>query len=74
MARVSVIDDKLEGNGHGNDMLEAIISQDAEGKILSIRAMDDKGIGTISSLVAGWNMPLSRKWILSIFRYMQKQH
>ena len=61
MARVSVIDDKLEGNGHGNDMLEAIISQDAEGKILSIRAMDDKGIGTISSLVAGMEYAIKQK-------------
>ena len=51
--RVSVIDDVLEGNGHGDDMLEAILSQNAEGKILSIRAMDDRGIGTISSLTAG---------------------
>lgn len=61
MARVSVIDDKLEGNGHGNDMLEAIISQDAESKILSIRAMDDKGIGTISSLVAGMEYAIKQK-------------
>lgn len=50
--RVSVIDDVLEGNGHGEDMLNAIVSQDAEAKVLSIRAMDDKGLGTISSLVA----------------------
>ena len=59
--RVSVIDDILEGNGHGNDMLEAIISQDPDGKILSIRAMDDKGMGTISSLVAGMEYAMKQK-------------
>lgn len=50
--RVSVIDDVLKGNGHGDEMVKAIVSQDAEAEILSIRAMDDKGLGTISSLVA----------------------
>lgn len=52
MDRVSVIDDVLEGNGHGDAMLQAIVSQDPNAKILSIRALDDKGFGTISSLVA----------------------
>lgn len=52
MDRVSVIDDVLEGNGHGDDMLEAIVSQDVDAKVLSIRAMDDNGFGTVSSLVA----------------------
>ena len=61
IGRVSVIDDLLEGNGHGDDMLEAIISQDADGKILSIRAIDDKGIGTISSLVAGMEYAIKQK-------------
>lgn len=51
--RISVIDDQLEGeNQHGNDMVTAIVSQDPNAKILSIRAMNDQGYGTISSLVA----------------------
>lgn len=50
--RVSVIDNVLDGNGHGDEMAEAIISQDKDANILSIRAMDNSGRGTISSLVA----------------------
>ena len=50
--RVSVIGDELEGNGHGDKMAEAIVSQDKDARILSIRAMDDSGNGTMSSLVA----------------------
>lgn len=50
--RISVIDDSLEGNGHGDKMAEAIVSQDKDARILSIRAMDDDGNGTMSSLVA----------------------
>lgn len=59
--RVSVIDDMLEGNGHGDAMAEAIISQNADGKILSIRAMDHNGRGTVSSLVAGIEYAIKQK-------------
>lgn len=59
--RVSVIDDALEGNEHGDDMVEAIVSQDAEAKILSIRAMDDNGFGTVSSLVAAMEYAIEQK-------------
>lgn len=59
--RVSVIDDALEGNGHGDDMAEAIVSQDADAKILSIRAMDDEGFGTVSSLVAAMEYAMEQK-------------
>lgn len=50
--RVSVIDDVLVGNGHGDIMVDKIVSQDPNAKILSIRALDDNGFGTVSSLVA----------------------
>ena len=59
--RVSVIDDALEGNGHGNAMLKAIVSQDTEAKILSIRVMDDSGFGTVSSLVAAMEYAIEQK-------------
>lgn len=59
--RVSVIDEKLEGNGHGDEMVEAIVSQDAEAEILSIRAMDDNGFGTVSSLVSAMEYAIEQK-------------
>lgn len=59
--RVSVIDDVLEGNGHGDEMVKAIVSQDAEAEILSIRAMDDNGFGTVSSLVAAMEYAIEQK-------------
>ena len=51
--RVSVIDDVLSGsNLHGDIMVKRIVSQNSNAKILSIRALNDNGFGTISSLVA----------------------
>lgn len=58
--RVSVADDALEGNGHGDAMVKAIVSQDQDAKILSIRAMDDEGFGTISSLVAAMEYAIAQ--------------
>ena len=59
--RVSVIDEVLEGNGHGDAMLESIVGQDVEARVLSIRAMDDNGFGTISSLVAAMEYAIEQK-------------
>ncbi len=59
--RVSMIDDVLEGHGHGDQMIEAIVGQDKDAKILSIRAMDDKGFGTVSSLVAAIECAMDQK-------------
>lgn len=59
--RVSMIDDVLEGHGHGDQMIEAIVGQDKDAKILSIRAMDDKGFGTVSSLVAAIEYAMDQK-------------
>ena len=61
IVRVSMIDDALEGNGHGDKMLADIVSQDAEAKVLSIRAMNDNGFGTVSSLVAAMEYAIDQK-------------
>ncbi len=61
--RISVIDDNASGNGgsHGDAMVSAIVSQDPEAKILSIRAMDDNGYGTVSALVAAMEYAIEQK-------------
>lgn len=59
--RVSVIDDVLEGNGHGDYVLNAIVSQDEEAQILSIRAIGDNELGTVSSLVAAMEYAIEQK-------------
>lgn len=61
--RISVIDDNAPGNGgsHGDAMVSAIVSQDPEAKILSIKAMDDNGYGTVSSLVAAMEYAIEQK-------------
>lgn len=51
--QVSLIDDVMYGNGHGDEMVSAIVSQNPNAKILSIRAMGDDGKGTVSAVVAG---------------------
>lgn len=51
--RVSLIDDSLDSpNSHGNEMVTAIVSQNPDAKILSIKAMDADGKGTVSSIVS----------------------
>lgn len=61
--RISVIDDNASGNGgsHGDAMVNAIVSQDPDAKILSIKAMDDNGHGTVSSLVAAMEYAIEQK-------------
>lgn len=59
--RVSLIDDVMAGNGHGDKMVEAIASQDADAKILSIRTMGNDGRGTVSSIVAGMEYAINQK-------------
>lgn len=51
--RVSLIDDVLEGHSHGNQMVAAIIGQNPEAVILSVRVMGNDGRGTVSAIVAG---------------------
>lgn len=58
---VSIIDDTLAGGVHGDKMLSDILSQDADAKVLSIRAMNDNGSGKISSLVAAMEYAIDQK-------------
>lgn len=51
--RVSMLGDSVEDdNGHGNVMISSILSQNEEAKIISIKALDSKGNGSISSVYA----------------------
>lgn len=53
--RVSMVDDALEGHSHGNQMVNAIISQNPDAKIMSVRVMGNDGRGTVSDIIAGMN-------------------
>ena len=57
--RVSVIEETETSTEHGDAMLQAIVSQNPDAKILSIRAMNSNGFGTISSLVAAMEYAIS---------------
>lgn len=59
MDRVSVIEEPETSTEHGDAMLQAIVSQNPDAKILSIRAMNSNGFGTISSLVAAMEYAIS---------------
>lgn len=61
IGRVSVLDEALEGGTHGQQMLDAIKSQDKDAQVLSIRAMNDEGLGTISSLVSAMEYAIEQK-------------
>ena len=59
--RVSVIGEELKSdNTHGQEMLEAILSQNPDAKVLSVRVLDDEGRGTISSIIAGIEYAISQ--------------
>lgn len=58
---ISFADDKLYGGTHGEDMAKAIVSQNPDAKILSIRALNDNGYGTVSSIVAAIEYAVSQK-------------
>ena len=55
ISQVSLIGDELTSPNlqHGENMADAIISQNADARILSIRVLDGEGRGTVSSIVAG---------------------
>jgi hypothetical protein len=57
---VSVIDDKVSGGTHGEQMLSSILSQNENASVLSVRAMNDKGYGTISSIVSAMEYAMNR--------------
>ena len=51
--RVSLIDDDVVGSSeHGDMMVEDIVSQNPDAKILSIRALGDNGYGSYSSVIS----------------------
>ncbi|MCF0146382.1 MAG: S8 family serine peptidase, partial [Eubacterium sp.] len=51
--RISVIgDDPGDDNGHGSRMLTAITAQNPSASVLSVKALDAAGYGTVSSLYA----------------------
>ena len=51
--RISLIDDSLNGNGHGDEMVNDIVEQNPDAEIISVRVMGNDGKGTISSILAG---------------------
>ncbi|WP_373215842.1 SpaA isopeptide-forming pilin-related protein [Ruminococcus sp. 5_1_39BFAA] len=53
--RVSMVDDALEGHSHGNQMVNAIVSQNPDAQIMSVRVMGNDGRGTVSDIIAGMN-------------------
>ena len=59
--RVSLIDDVLVGGDHGDKMVDAIVSQNPDAKILSIRTIGDDGKGQVSSVVAGMEYAINQK-------------
>lgn len=62
VGQVSMIDDVMSGkNEHADKMVDAIVSQNDAAKILSIRAIGDNGLGTVSSLVAGMQYAIDQK-------------
>lgn len=50
--RISLIDNVLAGNTHGDNMARDIISQDPDAQILSIRALGNDGYGSYSAVVS----------------------
>lgn len=59
--RVSLIDDNLgTSDCHGDDMLQGIITENKNARILSIRVMGDDGKCTVSSVIAGIEYAISQ--------------
>lgn len=60
--RVSMIgDDVNDDNGHGNKMLSFIKQENSKAKVLSIKALDKNGKGTITSIVAAIEYAIEQK-------------
>jgi len=73
VGRVSVIDDVLSGNGHADQMVNNIVSQNPDAKILSIRAMNDDGRGTASALISAMEYAISQNVsIINLSLYAKK--
>lgn len=60
--RVSMLgDDVSDDNGHGDEMISKILSQDKDANVISIKAMDSNGRGTTSSVYAGLQYAIEKK-------------
>lgn len=60
--RVSMLgDDVSDDNGHGDEIISKILSQDKDAKVISIKAMDSNGKGTTSSVYAGLQYAIEKK-------------
>jgi LPXTG-motif cell wall-anchored protein len=60
--RVSMLGDVVsDDNGHGDEMISKILSQDKDAKVISIKAMDSNGKGTTSSVYAGLQYAIEKK-------------
>lgn len=60
--RVSMLgDDVSDDNGHGSDMISNIVSQNPNAQIISIKAMDANGVGTVSSIYASLQYAIEKK-------------
>ena len=72
--RVSLIDDNVEGGSkHGDLMVEDIVSQNPNAKILSIRALGDDGYGSYSSVVSAIEYAINSKVdIINMSMYTKK--
>ena len=71
--RVSMIDDVLVGNGHGDAMAKAIVSQNSNAKILSIRALGNDGYGSYSAVVSAVEYAInSNVDIINLSMYSKK--
>ncbi|EJX05579.1 protein containing Peptidase S8 and S53, subtilisin, kexin, sedolisin domain protein, partial [gut metagenome] len=71
--RVSVIDEKLSGGTHGNEMAGFILSQNPDAKIVSIRALNDQGEGTVSSIVSAMEYAMNANVdIINLSMYARK--
>lgn len=59
---ISFVDgDASDNNGHASRMLKAIRSQDKDAKVLSLKALDDKGNGTTASVVSALQYAIDSK-------------
>lgn len=59
---ISFVDgDAYDNNGHASRMLKAIRSQDKDAKVLSLKALDDKGNGTTASVVSALQYAIDSK-------------
>lgn len=59
---ISFVDgDASDNNGHASRMLESIRSQNKDAKVISLKALDDKGNGTTASVVSALQYAIDSK-------------